>query len=157
MDEAAKKAMPNTKVVDANGNPRVVYHQSPTSFNVFKRGVRDGLSGRGIYFSYYGESFGTGNVIRPFFVNVENPITHDVLYDNKEELQQPNVFGKVVRYDEQIKQEREFVAILTVEQYSGNISKIETFDVLHAISGRQKIAAEWTRSPRGLTLQRLLK
>ena len=28
VDEAAEKAMPNTKVVDANGNPRVVYHQN---------------------------------------------------------------------------------------------------------------------------------
>lgn len=33
---------------------------------------------------------------------------------------------------------REFVAIVTVEQYSGNISGLEAYDVTHAVSGRQK-------------------
>ena len=33
---------------------------------------------------------------------------------------------------------REFIALVTVEQYSGNISGIEAYDVTHAISGRQK-------------------
>lgn len=33
---------------------------------------------------------------------------------------------------------REFVAIVTVEQRSGNVSGVDTYDVTHAISGRQK-------------------
>ncbi len=33
---------------------------------------------------------------------------------------------------------REFVAIITVEQYDGNVSGIEVYDVAHAVSGRQK-------------------
>ena len=52
---------------------------------------------------------------------------------------------------------REFVAIVTVEQRSGNISGLGSYDVTHAVSGRQKIAARRTRSPRGFTLSRLLK
>lgn len=52
---------------------------------------------------------------------------------------------------------REFVAIVTVEQRSGNISGLESYDVTHAVSGRQKIAARRTQSPRVFTLSRLLK
>lgn len=33
---------------------------------------------------------------------------------------------------------REFVAIITVEQYNGNVSGMEVYDVTHAVSGRQK-------------------
>lgn len=33
---------------------------------------------------------------------------------------------------------REFVAIVTVEQRSGNVSGVDTYDVTHAVSGRQK-------------------
>ncbi len=38
-------------------------------------------------------------------------------------------------------QGREFVAIVTVEQYDGNISGVEVYDVTHAVSGRQKNAS----------------
>ncbi len=37
---------------------------------------------------------------------------------------------------------REFVAIVTVEQRSGNISGIEVYDVTHAVSGRQKNSSQ---------------
>lgn len=36
---------------------------------------------------------------------------------------------------------REFVAIITVEQYDGNVTGIEVYDVTHAVSGRQKNAS----------------
>jgi hypothetical protein len=36
---------------------------------------------------------------------------------------------------------REFVAIITVEQYDGNVTGIEVYDVTHAASGRQKNAS----------------
>jgi len=52
---------------------------------------------------------------------------------------------------------REFVAVITVEQGSGNISGLESYDVTHAVSGRQKIAARRTQSPREFTLSRLPK
>ena len=35
--KAAKAAMPNTKVVDENGNPRIMYHGTPKKFNTFDR------------------------------------------------------------------------------------------------------------------------
>ncbi len=50
---------------------------------------------------------------------------------------------------------REFVSIVTVEQRSGEITGVESYDVTHAVSGRQKMVARRTRSPRAFTLSRL--
>jgi len=51
---------------------------------------------------------------------------------------------------------REFVAIITVEQRSGNIVGVDVFDVTHAVRGKQKKEEtyRWTRSPKGLTFPR---
>ena len=54
--EAAKLAMPNTKVVDENGNPKVVYHGTPNNFNAFSKemfgtSTDRGIWGNGFYFS----------------------------------------------------------------------------------------------------------
>lgn len=104
VDEAAKRAMPNTKVINEDGSPKIVYHQSKTAFHEFRKGTNDGLSGHGIYFSYQKGGLGKGNVVRAFYLNVENPITRDILYDRQEELQEPVIMGKWVRYEGQIKQ-----------------------------------------------------
>lgn len=83
--EAAKLAMPNTKVVDENGNPLVLYHGTPSNFNIFKKdkfGRTDaGSMGKGFYFTS-SESFADrykgdeGRLIR-VFLNIENPITEN--------------------------------------------------------------------------------
>lgn len=52
---------------------------------------------------------------------------------------------------------REFAAIITVEQKTGKIAAVEAYDMLHAVSGRQKKVARRTRSPRAYTLSRLPK
>ena len=77
--EAAKLAMPNTKVVDENGNPKVVYHGSKSAFNVFsidKFGKTDaGYQGKGFYFTpdeKYAQTY--GDIQRAFFLNITNPI-----------------------------------------------------------------------------------
>ena len=51
--EAAKLAMPNTKVVDENGNPKVVYHGGSSTFTKFDTSLGDGMTdlGQGSYFS----------------------------------------------------------------------------------------------------------
>lgn len=33
---------------------------------------------------------------------------------------------------------RQFVAVVTVEQHTGNVDSFELYDVVHAVSGRQK-------------------
>ena len=54
--EAAKLAMPNTKVVDENGDPKVVCHGTPNYFNAFSKemfgtSTDRGIRGNGFYFS----------------------------------------------------------------------------------------------------------
>lgn len=44
--EAAKKAMPDTKVVDEDGNPMVVYHGTEEEFTVFKKNSETGVTNR---------------------------------------------------------------------------------------------------------------
>ncbi len=45
---------------------------------------------------------------------------------------------------------REFAAIVTVEQYTGKISGVESFDVVHAVSGRQKNGSQADTKSQGL-------
>lgn len=45
---------------------------------------------------------------------------------------------------------REFVAIVTVEQRSGNISGLESYDVTHAVSGRQKKSSQADTKSQGV-------
>lgn len=83
--EAAKLAMPNTKVVDENGNPKVVYHGTPNIFTVFdtgKIGSSTGTAdGRGFYFTTdkdYAQGFATPEgKIFGVFLNIENPLSYD--------------------------------------------------------------------------------
>ena len=83
--EAAKRAMPNTKVVDENGNPKVVYHGSNAQFTVFdtaKIGSTTGTAdGRGFYFTTdkdYARGFVTpSGKLFGVFLNIENPLSYD--------------------------------------------------------------------------------
>jgi N12 class adenine-specific DNA methylase len=52
VNEAAALAMPNTKVVDENGKPLIVYHGSSSTFNVFEEtNGEEADLGQGIYFT----------------------------------------------------------------------------------------------------------
>ena len=65
-----------SKMLDENGEPMVMYHNSPNSFEVFRKGTRGGKSGNGIYFSkkplkrFGGEEYAV-------FLNLRNPLTKD--------------------------------------------------------------------------------
>ena len=84
--EAAKLAMPNTKVVDENGNPKVVYHGSPNIFTVFNRekigsSTDRGIWGNGFYFSEsseyaqtYAKRKGIEGRVLSLYLNLENPL-----------------------------------------------------------------------------------
>lgn len=82
--ESAKLAMPNTKVVDRKGNPKVVYHGTPSdeSFNVFdleKAGMVFLTSSQSVANQYTHNRIGfyspiqTGRII-PLFANIQNPL-----------------------------------------------------------------------------------
>ena len=70
-----------SKVVDENGEPRVMYHGSPDLFDTFSYdffGRTDpGDNGRGFYFAYRKETAkGYGDNIYPVFLNVKHPFIH---------------------------------------------------------------------------------
>lgn len=84
--EAAKRAIPNTKVVDENGNPKVVYHGTPNNFNAFSKemfgtSTDRGIWGNGFYFSdseQYAKTYEKrgdkqGRTLT-VFLNIENPL-----------------------------------------------------------------------------------
>ena len=79
--EAAKLAMPNTKVVDEDGNPKVVYHGTPNEFTVFGEDIssKKPWTYEGTYYftdneanakTYGGRSVGA-------FLNITNPYEYD--------------------------------------------------------------------------------
>ena len=70
-----------SKVVDENGEPRVMYHGSPNLFDTFNYnffGITDpGDNGRGFYFAYRKETAeGYGDNIYSVFLNIKHPFIH---------------------------------------------------------------------------------
>lgn len=79
----------NSKIVDANGNPLIVYHGTISDFDVFDR--TSGEFGGGIYFSrnvedaqYYAMLKGDQcrNIV-PVYLSLQNPYYHDIYYSKK--------------------------------------------------------------------------
>lgn len=75
VDEAARKAMPNTKIVDEDGNPLAVYHGTTEHFTVFDRTKgRANMDIQGMFFSPWElDAKGYGQNVRKFYVNITNP------------------------------------------------------------------------------------
>lgn len=102
--EAAKAAMPNTKVVDENGNPLVVYRASSLGGNGDYTVFDESRGGnyRGFYFTNResAERNYSGRNLRAFFLNLTNPDTSNnfnVLQGDKREL--PNNDGMIYAPD----------------------------------------------------------
>ena len=78
--EAAKLAMPNTKVVDEDGNPKIVYHSTEQEFTIFDRNKTRSNTGRSEYKGHYFTdnkkwSEGYGGITKRVFLNIVNPYT----------------------------------------------------------------------------------
>ena len=75
-----------SKVVDANGEPKVVFHGSPNEFNAFDEDMigentDSGFYGRGFYFATTEEeSRGYGEYVIPAFLSMQNPLDLNELY-----------------------------------------------------------------------------
>lgn len=82
VDEAAAKAMPNSKILDEDGNLLLVYHGSDADFNEFDRTKsRANMDIQGNFFSPYEiESAGYGENVRKFYLNIENPASESESY-----------------------------------------------------------------------------
>ncbi len=75
-----------SKVVDENGEPKVVYHGSPNEFSTFDEDMigentDSGFYGRGFYFATTEEeSRGYGEYVIPAFLSMQNPLDLNELY-----------------------------------------------------------------------------
>lgn len=96
----------SSKVIDINGEPKVVYHNTSAEFTEFKKGEKTGLSGIGIYFAEYplGQH---GSNRMDVFLNIRNPITRQTEQEGMRvtdlygaSLQMiPDVFEKFPEFD----------------------------------------------------------
>ena len=99
VQNAAKAAMPNTKVVDENGMPLVMYHGTAKDFYIFgiehlgETSGNEGWFGPGFYFTQWKESargyagwaktqHGGEERIIPCFINIKNPQVVDATQGN---------------------------------------------------------------------------
>lgn len=98
---AAKEAMPNTKIVDENGNPRIVYHGTSERFTVFDRTKgRSTMDIQGMFFSPYEiEAGGYGENVGSYYLNIQNPAPESVAYSALRRFQgQNNAGAKAMEY-----------------------------------------------------------
>ena len=80
VNEAAREAMPDTKIVDKNGTPRVVYHQTANVFTVFNprhhgAGTNDNQMPFGVYLKPTDSNIGVqGERQMALFADIKNPL-----------------------------------------------------------------------------------
>lgn len=93
VDEAARKAMPNSLVRDENGELLMVYHGSQSKFTVFshnKMGRNGNAHGRGFYFTELrslAEGYeGEGGQLLKGYLNIEKPLSEEEVTIKKHEL-----------------------------------------------------------------------
>lgn len=95
-----------SQVVDDLGRPNVVYHGTNHDFTVFKKGEKDGLSGKGIYFSKYPLPQ-CGNRQISAYLKIERPIKRNTEKTGMREINSagiptkmiPDVFDKFPEFD----------------------------------------------------------
>lgn len=140
--EAAKLAMPNTKVVDEDGNPKVVYHGTPNNFNAFSKemfgtSTDRGIWGNGFYFSdseQYAKTYEKRgdkqgktlsvflNIKRPLFISLRNGGNEGAMYFHElmEKHFTDDIYEDVTRTDElmSVAQER-LTADIVANGYDG--------------------------------------
>lgn len=80
VDEAAIRAMPNSRIVDEDGKLLKVYHGSDAQFDVFDRSKgRTTMDINGSFFSPWElDAQGYGSNVRAFYLNISNPAPEQV-------------------------------------------------------------------------------
>lgn len=90
-----------SKVVDENGEPMVVYHGSPNAFTAFDKDMigettDPGFYGQGFYFATTkAEAKGYGKHIIDAFVNLENPLDLNTVYEQSKKWDGETADGAV--------------------------------------------------------------
>ena len=137
----------NTKVLDENGNLKVVYHGTMANFTIFDlKEARDTEDIEAFFFSGdYDESNGYGNV-GEYYLNITNPADYDTAYDiffkykgesgagakAREELEALGYDG-VIAYDEDAPEYTEYLAFNSNQiKRIDNLNPTENDDVRYS-------------------------
>lgn len=77
--DAFKRWFKDSKVVNADGTPKVMYHGSPAAFTAFdrKKAKSSGMYGRGFYFTNSDTHAGQYGNLYSVYLSVQNPLTPD--------------------------------------------------------------------------------
>lgn len=99
VDEAAKAAMPNSKILDEDGSLLKVYHGSDQEFTVFDRSkARANMDIQGSFFSPWEEDAdGYGATVRVFYLNITNPADEQTAYKALNKFKGENKAGVKAR------------------------------------------------------------
>ncbi|MBQ7581066.1 MAG: hypothetical protein IJU39_07155 [Clostridia bacterium] len=82
VDEAAREAMPNSEIVDENGNLLATYHGTSEDFTVFdKKKGRANMDIQGMFFTPWKfDAGGYGEKVGKYYLNSVNPVSEGVGY-----------------------------------------------------------------------------
>ena len=99
VDEVAKEAMKNTKILDEDGNLLVVYHGTDQAFTVFDRAKsRANMDIQGNFFSPWEiDAAGYGPNVRKYFLNITNPADESIGYRSLNKFKGQNNAGVKAR------------------------------------------------------------
>lgn len=88
LTEEQKNYFANTKVKDENGNLQVMYRGGNEEINVFdnRKSKPSNLYGRGFYFTKEESHASQYGQARPYYLNIENPLSPDSRNISKEQL-----------------------------------------------------------------------
>ena len=119
VDEAAIRAMPNSRIVDEDGKLLKVYHGSDAQFDVFDRSkARSKMDINGSFFSPWElDAQGYGSNVRAFYLNIANPAPEQVGFRALNRFKSQNQAGIKAReylermgYDGVNNSDEEFIA-----------------------------------------------
>ena len=131
-----KRWFKDSKVVDEDGKPLVVYHGTDADFNVFDMDkTRANMDIRGAFFSpWEDDAKGYGKNVRAFYLSIQNPATGDQAYKALNMFKGQNNAGVKARdyliqqgYDGVINENEEYIAFYP-EQIKSATENVGTFD-----------------------------
>jgi hypothetical protein len=85
----------DSKAVDEKGRPLVAYHTTDCVFTEFRKGEKDGLSGKGIYFSDYPLNQ-YGSKVISVYLKILSPITRQTELPGMRELNSAGIPTKII-------------------------------------------------------------
>lgn len=129
----------DSKVVDGNGDPLVVYHGTNAVFEEFKQAQRSFFGPGGIYFvdnadagAYYAGQFADGGAVMPVYVSLQNPYVVDFDENDSdvtiEDLKARGFDGIIMEYEVEDGVEANMVVAFRPEQVKSATGNDGNFD-----------------------------